>query len=238
MLLMLLLSLVMRLRLRPRRPAVSSLDLPVQSEHPGPRSGIKVLGSPAEGRADTDGPDWHIVHECESVRLLPPDRDLFDDPPEAGYRWGSLHVADGHSTSTGTEVLLAPTGDNLPAPRFERAVVALAARTEVLATTVERMEERLDHIAERLFDAASQSDLIELEARRARLAAEVSRLSVELRAELDRRLGELARAMATVNHRSASVDHLGPLDLADARRVEIQLDRMAGVTALEDYRTA
>jgi predicted transcriptional regulator len=178
---------------------------------------VKVIAPPT----GSDGLDWHLVDECESVRVV---------PAQAGYRWGS--------TRAGTEVLPVSAGNALPVPRFERAVVALAARTEVLATTVERMESRLDHIAERLFDAASQSDLIELEARRARLAAEVSRMSVELRAELDRRLGELARAMATANHRSATVDHRGPLDLADARRVEIHLDRMAGVTALEDYRTA
>lgn len=196
---------------------------------PEPRSAVRVLGPVV-----IDAPDWHAVGEHESVRLVPIDAGdapragaapgAGDAPragaatvvtlPRAGYRWGAPASASAH----------------LPAVRFERAVIALAARSEVLAGQVLRLEGRIDHLAERLFDAATQSDLIEIESRRARLAAEVARLSVELRSELDRGLSRLARQMAAIaatNQRTGTVDRLGPLDRADAARVELHLEHLA-----------
>lgn len=156
-----------------------------------------------------------------------------------GYRWGSTAARGGceapDPTPAATDAawaqperstaLVATGGAFLPAARFERAVVAVAARTEWLAGAVERIESRLDAMRDELVDVATHTDLLELEARRARLAAEVSRLSVEMKGELDRRLTELARAVTTAARRSVSIDHRGPLDLADDRRVELHLDR-------------
>lgn len=136
------------------------------------------------------------------------------------------------------EVVPAFTGEHLPAVRFERAVLAVAARTEVLASAVQRLYDRVGELDERFVDVATHGDLVELESRRARLAAEMSRLSVELKAELDRRLTELGRVVAdaqrraatnqraATTQRAATVDHLGPLDLAEAKRVEIHLDHL------------
>lgn len=90
----------------------------------------------------------------------------------------------------------AQTADRmLPALRFERAVFALAHRTEILADRFERMEQRLETIVDQLFEGATQIDLLDLEARRARLAAEVARMNVELRAELDQGLSKLTKDM-------------------------------------------
>jgi len=69
----------------------------------------------------------------------------------------------------------------------------------------------------------------------------MSRLSVEMKAEVDRRITELGRVIAEAKQRAATVDHLGPLDLAEARRVEIHLDHVAEadkVTDLDARRTA
>ena len=201
----------MRLMLKKRPPAAR--------EVPEPRSAMKIL----------DDPRWHEVEPYESVRLVPVDAPTSPVPapapdeapappgaevitlPRAGYRWGSPVAVS----------------TNLPAVRFERAVVALANRSEMIAAHVHRIVTRLDGLADQLFDAANQSDLIELESRRARLAAEVARLAVELRAELDRRLNDLARSGTAGATRSADVlggDRLGPLDRADALRFELQLE--------------
>lgn len=200
---------MMRVRIPiPRRRGVST---PPPFEPPGaggePPPAFRILTEPP------DPPDWHVVDPCESVRVLQ-SRNRPEPAPatfEAGYRWGSVVARAG-----------APSEDpRLPAVRVERALVSLAVRTDVLASAVERIEDRLEHLADSLFDAATQSDLIEVEARRARLAAEVSRLAVELRAEIDRRLSEVGRTLAERDRRSVTVDHPGPLDLADARRAEV-----------------
>lgn len=160
--------------------------------------------------------------------------------PEAGYRWGDTETRVG---SPEVEPALPAPYDRLPAVRFERAVTALATRTEILAARLERVEQRIEHVAEYLFDAATQADIIEVESRRARLAAEVARLSVELHAEIDSRLDHLARALARSqgSPRAAAhppgpvvtdriVDHLGPLDAADAERVQLHLGPVIQLT--------
>ena len=164
-------------------------------------------------------------------------------PLEAGYRWGmaaarvpcdlSAH-ADFGEPAGAVEIV---GGDHLPAVRFERAVLAVAARTEVLASAVTRLHERLEELDDRFIDVVTHEDLVELESRRARLAAEVSRLSVEMKAEVDRRINELGRVVAETKQRAATVDHLGPLDLAEARRVEIQLDHLTGADKIADLDT-
>lgn len=109
----------------------------------------------------------------------------------AGPSSGSLSPAAFAGAVTPTR----ETDHMLPTLRFERAVFALAHRTEILADRFERMERRLDNIVDQLFEGATQMDLLDLEARRARLAAEVARMHVELRAELDQRLSKLSKDM-------------------------------------------
>ncbi|MBI2168387.1 MAG: hypothetical protein HYU28_02640 [Actinobacteria bacterium] len=211
------------------------------------------------------GPAFRILEPPtpdESVRLITPDRTAPPPPPpmEAGYRWGvaaaqgPCDLSDARSDAVattparapavevvveGAEVVPAWTGDHLPVPRFERAVLAVAARTEVLAGAIERLHDRLGEIDERFVDVVTHGDLVEIESRRARLAAEVSRLSVELKAEMDRRLSDLNRAVAEAGQRGAPVDHRGPLDLADARRVDLHLDLISeALSDLETRRTA
>jgi hypothetical protein len=95
---------------------------------------------------------------------------------------------------------------NLPARNLERLIFEVALRNEIVAQRVERIERRLDDLANEVFEAATQCDLIEVEARRARLACEVTRLSVELRAEIDGGLQRLAREMATLVAQRGEVD--------------------------------
>lgn len=110
-------------------------------------------------------------------------------------------------------------GSLIPATRMERALLALAWRSEALATRVEQVERRLAGLADDFFEGATQSDLIEVEARRARLAAEVARMGTELRGALDQQaahVAQVARDLAEVPKIAA--DHARKA--VDSRRVE------------------
>ncbi|HVM41371.1 MAG TPA: hypothetical protein VM618_11410 [Acidimicrobiia bacterium] len=223
---------------------VDGRGVPVVTDHPGPQPAFRILGQSPEGNPDPF--DWFRAEPYESVKVIGPDDRVrrTAPPPAAGYRWASsaaqapCDAPEPAERETVAEIVPAgpttPAAGGLPAVRYERAMVALAARTEILAGAIGRIESRIDSLAEQLYDAASQTDIVEVESRRASLAAEVSRLAVELRGELDRRVTELARAMARGTERTVSVNHLGPLDLADARRFEIQLDRVVAGTGVGD----
>lgn len=199
---------------------------------PGPAFRILEPPDPAES-----------VERTPAADALPrrPPRPVPPPPLEAGYRWGmaAARVAceegerEPSRPGAGPSVEVVSASVGLPAVRFERAVMAVAARTEVLASAVSRLYERIEDIDDRFVDVVTHEDLMELESRRARLAAEVARVSVELKGEMDRRISELGRAVAQpgLARRSASVDHLGPLDLADAKRVEIHLDQVSELDA-------
>lgn len=231
----------MKLRLLPRLPRRSHRSRDELPElgiiDPGPA--FRILDPPDEveavrrvplGSSDTAASEAHTTKVTAAPRRAPA------PPLEAGYRWGmaAARVPCDAADDQVVEVMPAypssasatDAGAALPAVRFERAVLAVAARTEVLASVVARLHERLEDIDDRFVDVVTHEDLVEIESRRARLAAEMSRLSVELKGEMDRRLSELGRAMVDPRRRSASVDHRGPMDLADARRVEIHLDRV------------
>lgn len=186
-------------------PAFRIIDPPDEVES------VEVTEAPA-GRADAD---------ARETRPPPP------PPLSAGYRWGTTAARARCDLATPAERPEVVHRETLPAPRMERAVLALAARTEVLSSAIERIEERLAEVSDHFIDVVTHEELIEIESRRARLAAEVSRLSVELKAEMDRRISELGRVVAETNRRAATIDHRGTLDLADARRLELHLDRLA-----------
>ncbi len=196
-------------------PAFRIIDPPDEVES------VEVIGTPSEATA----PD------ASAPRPAPP------PPLEAGYRWGMTAARARCDLATPAERPEVLARETLPAPRMERAVLALAARTEVLSSAIERIEGRLSEVSDQFIDVVTHEELIEVESRRARLAAEVSRLSVELKAEMDRRISELGRVVAEANRRAASVDQRGPLDIADSRRLELHLDRLtegASVTHLSE----
>lgn len=66
--------------------------------------------------------------------------------------------------------------------RTEQALVALAMHTRDLADRIDQLDTRLD---DRLGSFASVDDVFEVRAHSAKVAAEVSRLSVNLRARID-----------------------------------------------------
>ncbi|HLG01222.1 MAG TPA: hypothetical protein VI916_12170 [Acidimicrobiia bacterium] len=227
----------MKLRLLPRFARRSHGELPqLGIIDPGPA--FRILDPPDEveavrriplGPSDTAASEVHATEVAATPRRAPA------PPLEAGYRWGmaAARVTCDAADREVVEIMPAypspapsPTTSALPAIRFERAVLAVAARTEVLASVVARLHERIEDLDDRFVDVVTHEDLVEIESRRARLAAEMARLSVELKGEMDRRLSELGRAMVDPRRRSASVDHRGPMDLADAKRVEIHLDRV------------
>jgi trehalose-6-phosphatase len=82
---------------------------------------------------------------------------------------------------------------SLPAVRTERALVALAVHAQQIEQRLERMEARIDRTREEIvaeardhaLEAVTQDDLLEVQVHSAKLAAEVSRLAVELRAQID-----------------------------------------------------
>lgn len=189
-------------------PAFRIIDPPDEVES------VEVVGTSAETHA-TERSD------SSAPRPAPP------PPLEAGYRWGMAAARARCDLATPAEYPEVVHRDTLPAPRMERAVLALATRTEVLSSAIERIEDRLAELSDHFIDVVTHEELIEIESRRARLSAEVSRLSVELKAEMDRRISELGRVVAEANRRAANVDQRGPLDIADARRIELHLDRLA-----------
>lgn len=145
-----------------------------------------------------------------NVRLLAPGEGLPDDPQEAvdaevidlrNARKSAIAAPDaGVDAGAGVEVEVVEMnpGAALPAVRFERAVMALAWRAEVLASRVERVEQRIDGIADQCFESATQSDLIEVETRRARLSMEVARMGIELRGQMEQGLASLGHEMGAL----------------------------------------
>lgn len=251
--------LLMKLRLLPRFPRRAARSLSGDWDgdlddlgiiDPGPAFRIVEVPDPDEGvqRIPLTACARATEHTERSGRVPPP-------PLEAGYRWGMAAArvpceraqvarhdepesqTHRHALEPAVEVMPAyGASDALPAVRFERAVLAVAARTEVLASVVARLHERLEDIDERFVDLVTHEDLVEMESKRARLAAEMARLSVELKAEMDRRVSEVGRAVVDPRRR-LTVDHRGPMDLADAQRVQMQADRVAEAEHLTHFET-
>ena len=70
---------------------------------------------------------------------------------------------------------------------MERAVVALAVHTAQLDERLTRLERRVEAAVDAAIDAPSQSDLIEVRVHSAKVAAELTRVRVELQGEIERR---------------------------------------------------
>jgi hypothetical protein len=70
-------------------------------------------------------------------------------------------------------------------PRVERALVVLAAHAQQLDGRLEHLEHRLDQADEARLDAPTHDDVLQVRVHSARLAAELARVTVELRAEIE-----------------------------------------------------
>ena len=84
-------------------------------------------------------------------------------------------------------------GGNHPAVRAERALIALAVHAQQLDTRLERLEHRADETDSKSLEAPSLDDLLDVRVHAARISAELSRVTVELRAEIDSLTAAIAR---------------------------------------------
>jgi hypothetical protein len=71
-------------------------------------------------------------------------------------------------------------------PRTERALVALAVHAQQLSDRVDRIEQRVEESEMVAVNVPSHEDLIGVRLHSAKVAAELTRVSVELRAEIER----------------------------------------------------
>jgi hypothetical protein len=87
-------------------------------------------------------------------------------------------------------------------PRSERALLTLAVHAQQLDLRVARLEQRLDETDRVTSELPGHSDVMDVRMHSARLAAELSLVTVELRAEIDRLTAALARSSepATAEH--------------------------------------
>ncbi len=76
--------------------------------------------------------------------------------------------------------------DVVPAPRIERALVAFAVHAQQLDERLERLERRLDASEDATLDLPTHDDLLDVRLHSARVAAELVRVTVELRSEIER----------------------------------------------------
>jgi hypothetical protein len=96
-------------------------------------------------------------------------------------------------------------------PRIERVLVTLAVHAAQLDGRLERLERRLDETVEAALDGPSHDDVLEVRLHSARLAAELARVAVELRGEIDR----LAVRPERLHDRRVRVLAEAVLDLSD-----------------------
>ncbi len=103
------------------------------------------------------------------------------------------------------------------APRVERALVVLAAHAQQLDGRLEHLERRIDLVEDRRIDGIdvpTHEDVMEVRVHSAKVAAELTRVTVELRAEIE----EATRAAALQAPRDKRIATLAEqiIDLSDA----------------------
>ena len=114
----------------------------------------------------------------------------------------------------------------VPSPRVERALVAIAIQTQRLDDRIDRLERRLDDQRDATDELPTHEDVMDVRLHSARVAAELARVAVELRAEMEKRLAEahppptprerrLAALAETIVDLSDGIDTL-PSDLGRA----------------------
>ena len=70
-------------------------------------------------------------------------------------------------------------------PRVERALITIAVHAQQLDDRMVRLERRIDDLVTDAGKAPTHDDLLEVRLHSAKVAAELTRLSVSLRAEID-----------------------------------------------------
>jgi hypothetical protein len=103
------------------------------------------------------------------------------------------------------------------APRVERALVVLAAHAQQLDGRLEHIERRLDRVEDGHVDpeiVPTHEDILEVRIHSARVAAELARVTVELRAQIE----QVAHAAAIGKPRDQRIATLAEqiIDLSDA----------------------
>jgi hypothetical protein len=95
-------------------------------------------------------------------------------------RWRRRRAADDATTPPQLAIV--------PAPKVERALVALAVHAQQLDDRLDRLERRLDTTIDASLDAPTHDDVLEVRLHSAKVAAELARITVELRAEMEDRI--------------------------------------------------
>src|SRR6059058_4362421 len=102
-----------------------------------------------------------------------------------------------------------------PAPRMERALVTLAVHAQQLDDRLDRIERRLDATVDAALDAPTHDDVLEVRLHSARVAAELARVTVELRAEIEQARSLAAAAQPTPYDRRVRAVAETIVDLSD-----------------------
>jgi hypothetical protein len=164
-------------------------------------------------------------------------------------RWSEdIDRMDIEPVPDGTAELMAPEDDaaatGLPAVRAERALLALAVHAEQLDGRLARIEARMDAAdAEAAATAEAQAlenathdELLEVRLHSARVAAELSRVSVELQGRIDDLAVQIPPAVDEDRHQQRArvfaetiLDlsdrlHTGDVDLRDTREIDLRDD--------------
>jgi hypothetical protein len=106
-------------------------------------------------------------------------------------------------------------GSLVPAPRVERALVALAVQAQQLDDRIDAIERRLDALAEANVATPTHEDLLEVRLHAARVAAELARVTVELRAEIERAVKEVGAGPVSERERRIRAIAETVIDLSD-----------------------
>ena len=99
--------------------------------------------------------------------------------------------------STARPAPAAPTSTDL-VPRTERALVALAVHAQQLSDRLDRIEVRLEESEQTAVELPTTEDVLAVRLHSAKVAAELTRVSVELRAEIEQVAATVAQ---TAPHR-------------------------------------
>ena len=97
-------------------------------------------------------------------------------------RWFRRRPTPPAATSTSTELV----------PRSERALVALAVHAQQLSDRVDRLERRIEESEQASVVIPTTEDVMAVRLHSAKVAAELTRVSVELRAEIESVAASLA----------------------------------------------
>jgi hypothetical protein len=105
---------------------------------------------------------------------------------------------------------------------MERALVALAVHSQQLGDRLDRIERRLDATIDASLDAPTHDDVLEVRLHSARVAAELARVTVELRAEIEQARTVAVTGRLTAHDRRVRAVAETIIDLSD------RLDTMPG----------